>query len=137
LALGAFLDGLPEQLVLGLGIALGDGVSPGLLGAIFVSNLPEAIGSATAMHGAGRSRREMIRLWVGVAVICTLALGVRIRDRRHRLGHPQGRNQRLRCRGPGGDAGRLDDPRGDTAGGSHDRVDHHPRLRGRRRDVGT
>jgi ZIP family zinc transporter len=76
LALGAFLDGLPEQLVLGLGIALGDGVSAGLLGAIFVSNLPEAIGSAAAMHGAGRTRREVVLLWVGVAVICTLASGV-------------------------------------------------------------
>jgi hypothetical protein len=53
LALGAFLDGVPEQLVLGLGIALGDGVSVGLLGAIFVSNLPEAVGSASAMRQAG------------------------------------------------------------------------------------
>ncbi len=76
LALGAFLDGIPEQLVLGLGIALGDGVSAGLLGAIFVSNLPEAIGSATDMHGAGRSRREVLVLWAAVAVICTLASGI-------------------------------------------------------------
>jgi ZIP family zinc transporter len=76
LALGAFLDGLPEQLVLGLGIALGDGVSAGLLGAIFVSNLPEAIGSATAMQSAGRSRREVVILWAGVAAICTLATAV-------------------------------------------------------------
>ena len=76
LALGAFLDGIPEQLVLGLCIALGDGVSAGLLGAIFVSNLPEAIGSATAMHGAGRSRREVVILWAGVALICTLASGI-------------------------------------------------------------
>ena len=76
LALGAFLDGIPEQLVLGLGIAIGDGVSAGLLGAIFVSNLPEAIGSATDMHGAGRSRREVLVLWAAVAVICTLATGI-------------------------------------------------------------
>jgi len=76
LALGAFLDGIPEQLVLGLGIALGDGVSAGLLAAIFVSNLPEAIGSATAMHGAGRSRRDVIVLWAGVAAICTVASGI-------------------------------------------------------------
>jgi ZIP family zinc transporter len=76
LALGAFLDGIPEQLVLGLGIALGDGVSAGLLGAIFVSNLPESIGSATAMHSAGRSRRDVVVLWAGVAVICTLASGI-------------------------------------------------------------
>jgi ZIP family zinc transporter len=73
LALGAFLDGIPEQLVLGLGIALGDGVSAGLLAAIFVSNLPESIGSATAMRDAGRGRREVVLLWVGVALICTLA----------------------------------------------------------------
>jgi zinc transporter, ZIP family len=76
LALGAFLDGLPEQLVLGLGIALGHGVSAGLLGAIFVSNLPEAIGSATSMRSVGHSSREVVRLWVGVALICTVASGV-------------------------------------------------------------
>jgi ZIP family zinc transporter len=44
LALGALLDGIPEQTVLGL--AGGQGVSVGLILAIFVSNLPEAIGSA-------------------------------------------------------------------------------------------
>ena len=76
LALGAFLDGVPEQLVLGLGIALGDGVSAGLLGAIFVSNLPEAIGSATAMRSAGHASRDVVLLWIGVAVFCTLASGV-------------------------------------------------------------
>jgi ZIP family zinc transporter len=72
--LGAFLDGIPEQLVLGL--ALGDGVSAGLLGAIFVSNLPEAIGSATAMNRAGRSHRDVAVLWIGVAAVCTLASGI-------------------------------------------------------------
>ena len=76
LALGAFLDGVPEQLVLGLGIALGDGVSAGLLGAVFVSNLPEAIGSATAMRSAGRAGRDVVLLWSGVALFCTLASGV-------------------------------------------------------------
>ncbi|HKR99389.1 MAG TPA: hypothetical protein VJU79_07725, partial [Candidatus Dormibacteraeota bacterium] len=54
LALGAFLDGIPEQTVLGIGLAAGKGVSVGLLVAIFVSNLPEAIGSAIEMRKAGR-----------------------------------------------------------------------------------
>jgi zinc transporter, ZIP family len=82
LALGAFLDGIPEQLVLGLGIAVGAGVSVGLLAAIFVSNLPEAIGSATAMHAEGRTDREVVRLWLAVAAICALAslLGYLIAD---------------------------------------------------------
>ena len=73
LALGAFLDGIPEQLVLGLGIALGGGVSAGLLGAIFVSNLPEAVGSASAMREAGKTRSETMRLWAGVAGACVIA----------------------------------------------------------------
>ncbi len=76
LALGAFLDGVPEQLVLGLGIALGDGVSAGLLAAIFVSNLPEAIGSATAMRSAGSKRAAIVGLWGVVVVLCTLCSGV-------------------------------------------------------------
>jgi ZIP family zinc transporter len=73
LALGAFLDGIPEQLVLGIGLATEGGLSLGLLAAIFVSNLPEAIGSATAMREAGRRRGFILRLWTGVAVVCTLA----------------------------------------------------------------
>ena len=58
LALGAFLDGIPEQPVLGIGIAAGDGVSVGLLVAIFVSNLPEAIGSATEMRARQAARHD-------------------------------------------------------------------------------
>jgi zinc transporter, ZIP family len=73
LALGAFLDGVPEQLVLGIGLATGEGVSVGLLGAIFVSNLPEAIGASDGMHRTGRSRQTILRLWLAVAVILTLA----------------------------------------------------------------
>lgn len=73
LALGAFLDGIPEQLVLGIGIASGEGVGVGLLVAIFISNLPEAIGSASNMVGHGTSRRRVLELWVGVAVVCTAA----------------------------------------------------------------
>jgi ZIP family zinc transporter len=73
LALGAFLDGIPEQLVLGIGLAAGEGVSVGLLAAIFVSNLPEAIGSASDMRAAGRGAGTIVWLWVAVAVVCTLA----------------------------------------------------------------
>lgn len=73
LALGAFLDGIPEQLVLGIGLAVGEGVSIGLLVAIFVSNMPEAIGSASQMRSAGTERRKVLLLWGAVAVICTAA----------------------------------------------------------------
>jgi ZIP family zinc transporter len=73
LALGAFLDGIPEQAVLGIGLASGEGVSVGLLVAIFVSNLPEAIGSASDMRAGGLPAHLILWLWVAVATICTLA----------------------------------------------------------------
>jgi ZIP family zinc transporter len=73
LALGAFLDGIPEQMVLGIGLAEGSGVSIGLLAAVFVSNLPEAIGSGSDMLAAGHPRRAIVRLWLAVAFVCTLA----------------------------------------------------------------
>jgi ZIP family zinc transporter len=73
LALGAFLDGVPEQLVLGIGIAASGGVGISLLVAIFVSNLPEAIGSARDMHASGKSRERILLLWAAVAVVCAAA----------------------------------------------------------------
>jgi ZIP family zinc transporter len=73
LALGAFLDGVPEQMALGIGLAAGEGVSVGLLVAIFISNLPEATGSVTEMQRTGTARRTITRLWLAVAAICTIA----------------------------------------------------------------
>ena len=58
LALGAVLDGIPEQLVLGIGLTSGERVSVGLLAAVFVSNLPEAMGrrrDARRRQGPGPS----------------------------------------------------------------------------------
>jgi ZIP family zinc transporter len=76
LALGSFLDGIPEQLVLGIGLAGGDSVSVALLGAIFVSNLPEGIGASVDMEASGMTRSRIIRVFVAVAVVCTLASGI-------------------------------------------------------------
>jgi zinc transporter, ZIP family len=73
LALGAFLDGIPEQMVLGIGLASGDEVSVALLAAIYVSNLPEGTGGATELRAAGRSREQVLRLWLAVALACALA----------------------------------------------------------------
>jgi ZIP family zinc transporter len=73
LALGSLLDGIPEQAVLGIGLATGKGVSVALLVAIFISNLPEAIGSASDMRNSGKSRKDVLTLWLVVTVLCALA----------------------------------------------------------------
>lgn len=73
LALGGLLDGIPEQAVLGIQLSHGTGVSLALLMAIFVSNLPESIGSSTAMYQGGKSARYVLLLWVAVALVCVVS----------------------------------------------------------------
>ena len=73
LLLGALLDGIPEQAVLGIGIAAGGAVSPTLLLAIFVSNLPESIGSASDLRSAGHRVRRIVLGWAAVAALCAVA----------------------------------------------------------------
>lgn len=73
LAVGALLDGIPEQLVLGIGLASGEGVGVALVVAILVSNLPESIGSASDLLAAGMRRGRVVLLWTAVAIICALA----------------------------------------------------------------
>jgi len=73
LALGGLLDGIPEQAVLGIDLSHGNGVSLALLMAIFVSNLPESIGSSTQMHEGGKSTRYVLLLWVAVALVCVVS----------------------------------------------------------------
>ena len=133
LALGALLDGIPEQAVLGIGLASGEGISISLLAAIFVSNLPEAIGASTDLRKAKRSKATILRMWGAVAVVCMLATTARVRHRRRHLRRLQGRDQRLCRRCPAGHARRLDDPRGPREGGPDRRSRHRPRLRGGRR----
>ncbi|WP_181158437.1 ZIP family metal transporter [Leucobacter massiliensis] len=70
LALGALLDGIPEQLVLGFGLAEGEGVSIALVVAIFVSNLPESIGSSAELLDGGVKRPAVLGLWAAVAALC-------------------------------------------------------------------
>lgn len=76
LAVGALLDGIPEQLVLGIGLAGGASVSLALIVAIFVSNLPESVGSSADMLAGGKSKKTVLRLWVVVSVICAVSTGL-------------------------------------------------------------
>ena len=73
LALGALLDGIPEQLVLGIGLASGEPVSIALVVASVVSNLPESIGSAADLLKGGMAKSRVLLLWAGISVLCALA----------------------------------------------------------------
>lgn len=73
LALGAALDGVPESIVIGVGLIGGGTVSAVTVAAVFISNVPEGLSSAAGMRRAGRSPRYVFGLWGGIAVMSGLA----------------------------------------------------------------
>src|SRR4051795_2255489 len=73
IAIGALLDGVPESVVLGLGLLGGGAVSLSVLAAVFISNVPEGLSSAAGMKRNGRSARYVFGVWVGIAVASGLA----------------------------------------------------------------
>lgn len=76
LVLGAVLDGIPESLVIGSTLLAGDGVGVAVVGAVFLSNLPEALAASTGMKRAGHAPRRVMLLWTSVALISALAATV-------------------------------------------------------------
>ena len=73
LVLGATLDGIPESVVIGLGLVGGGTVSLAMLVAVFMSNLPEAAAGTVGMRASGWSRTKFFLLWTAIALVCALA----------------------------------------------------------------
>ena len=69
------LDGVPENIA--LGVSLGEGTGGlALLAAIFVSNLPEALVGASSMRSQGKSAGAIMGLWIACAVLLVIAVVV-------------------------------------------------------------
>ncbi|WP_102960895.1 ZIP family metal transporter [Mangrovicella endophytica] len=73
IAVGSLLDGIPESVVLGVGLLGGGGISLPMFAAIFLSNLPEGLSSAAGMLKSGRSKTYVFGLWGTIAVVSGLA----------------------------------------------------------------
>jgi zinc transporter, ZIP family len=73
IVLGAVLDGIPESIVLGIGLLAGTGVSVAFIAAVFISNLPEGVAGTTGLLAAGWTRRSVLLMWGGVALVTALS----------------------------------------------------------------
>ena len=69
------LDGIPESIAVGLTLIGGASVSFALVGAVFLSNLPEAIGVAAALLAGGVALHKVL-LRFGAIVAVGFAAGL-------------------------------------------------------------
>jgi zinc transporter, ZIP family len=76
IVLGSVLDGVPESIVLGIGLLAGEGVSIAFIAAVFISNLPEGLAATTGLTSSGWTRTHVLALWsavIGVSALASLA----------------------------------------------------------------
>jgi ZIP family zinc transporter len=67
------LDGVPENVALGVSLGEGSG-GLALLAAIFVSNFPEALVGSASMRSQGRTRGFILGVWTICAILLTAAV---------------------------------------------------------------
>jgi ZIP family zinc transporter len=74
--LGTLLDGIPESLVLGMGLALGDSGGAAFLIAVFISNLPEAMAATSSLQSTGRTPSSILLMWLWLVLGSAVAAAV-------------------------------------------------------------
>jgi ZIP family zinc transporter len=73
IALATVLDGIPESIVIGTSLIGGGSISVAIIVAVFLSNLPEAIGATSGMANSGFPRARLLRMWTGITLITGVA----------------------------------------------------------------
>jgi len=76
LLVGSVMDNIPENMALGISLALGGSVDLVLLAAIFIYNFPEGLSSSEGMKSNGRSKNSILILWIVAAVIGTISSAI-------------------------------------------------------------
>jgi zinc transporter, ZIP family len=81
IAFGAALDAVPESAAIGLSVLAAGTVSPALVGAVFLSNVPEAL-SSTASSMARHGRGRVLMTWTAIVLVsgASAALGYTLLD---------------------------------------------------------
>jgi zinc transporter, ZIP family len=74
--LGTLLDGVPESMILGIGLGLGGSISIAFLFAVFISNIPEGIAGTVSLQAEGHSRGRVILMWSSLLLASAIAAGL-------------------------------------------------------------
>lgn len=73
IVLATILDGIPETLVIGMSLLAGGEVGIGMLVAVFISNLPEAIAGTSGMVAGAWKKGRILLLWLFIAFVCAFS----------------------------------------------------------------
>jgi ZIP family zinc transporter len=73
LALGALLDGVPESVAIGAASTQGRLVGWAMVGAVFLSNIPESLASAVTLKRSGFGAGRILQLWTTLMLVCALS----------------------------------------------------------------
>jgi ZIP family zinc transporter len=76
IVVGAVVDGIPESLIFGIQLAAGQAISIAFLGAVFVSNIPQALAPSADLAKAGWRWGRMLAMWGVVVVACGVTAGL-------------------------------------------------------------
>jgi ZIP family zinc transporter len=72
IAIGALIDGIPESLVIGIGMMNNGTVSMVTVAAVFISNLPEGLSSSVGMKNNDKKLGYVLGIWGSIALICPI-----------------------------------------------------------------
>jgi ZIP family zinc transporter len=73
IVVGSVVDGVPESIIFGIQVATGFPISASFLGAVFVSNVPQAVAPSADLHASGWNLRRLGALWLLVVLACGVA----------------------------------------------------------------
>ena len=73
IVLGIVLDGIPESVVIGLGLLAGSAPSVAVIVAVFLSNLPEAAAASAGLSQSGWRAARLYALWAAVVLVSGLS----------------------------------------------------------------
>ncbi len=73
IVVGSIVDGVPESLIFGIQIGTGVAISLSFLGAVFVSNIPQALAPSADLVKGGWKIGRLALLWAAIVLACGVA----------------------------------------------------------------
>lgn len=76
IVVGSIVDGVPESIIFGIGVATGQPLSIAFLAAVWISNIPQALAPSAELAKAGWPAGRLGGMWLGVVLACGLAAAI-------------------------------------------------------------